>query len=415
MKRRITKILMFICLCCLLAGCSKKEEEKVEITMIHGWGSMEADHVAMRRIYEEFEKEHPHIHLNLIAMPSSTDVIGKVGDLLTVGEIPDIIFTGGDGRESVYSFMVKKGYAVDLIPYIEEDEEFAGNVSQVVLDKWTTNEGKLYTISDVLLMGGYWYNEDIFEQAGVEKVPETWEEWFEACEKIDKMENDVIPVILDSNHISYLMAALLANENVSTLDNIRDSRMNVNTPAFDRMLDQLRAISEYAILAGDYNYRDTLSGFNNEESAIYINGVWASSMIDEKLRVSYAPFPSDDGKGIATRSACVGYILGNTKDEKRMEASVEFLKYMLSEPVAYRILEETGQLPSNPKVEISEELANGRLYDAVEKTKEADHYIEVPANLWSRKIQTAYGQNLIMYMEDKISIEEMHKNLEGLF
>lgn len=414
MKRRIIKILMFFCLCFVLNGCSKKEEEKVEITMIHGWGSMEADHVAMRRIYEEFEKEHPHIHLNLIAMPSSTDVIGKVGDLLTVGEIPDIIFTGGDGRESVYSFMVKKGYAVDLIPYIEEDEEFAENVSQVVLDKWTTNEGKLYTISDVLLMGGYWYNEDIFEQAGVEKVPETWEEWFEACEKIDKMENDVIPVILDSNHISYLMAALLANENVSTLDNIRDSRMNVNTPAFDRMLDQLRAISEYAILAGDYNYRDTLSGFNNEESAIYINGVWASSMIDEKLRVSYAPFPSDDGKGIATRSACVGYILGNTKDEKRMEASVEFLKYMLSDNVARQILEQTGQVPSNPNIEITEQNGGVRMNQAVECVKNTGLIIETPENLWDLSKKKEYGENVILYLQNRITEMEFRNRLSWM-
>ena len=113
------------------------------------------------------------IHLNMVSMPSSTDVIGKVGDLLTVGEIPDIIFTGGDGRESVYSFMVQKGYAVDLMPYIHADEKFAKNISPVVLENWTTGEGKLYTVSDVLLMGGYWYNQKIFNEAGITEVPGT--------------------------------------------------------------------------------------------------------------------------------------------------------------------------------------------------------------------------------------------------
>ena len=104
MKKTGIKILILLCLCCLLPGCTKKQEDKVEITMIHGWGTTESDHVAMRQIYADFEKEHPDIHLNLISMPSSTDVIDKVGDLLTVGEIPDIVFTGGDGRESIYRF-----------------------------------------------------------------------------------------------------------------------------------------------------------------------------------------------------------------------------------------------------------------------------------------------------------------------
>lgn len=382
--------------------------------MIHGWGSTQADHVAMRKIYEDFEKVHPNIHLNLVSMPSSTDVISKVGDLLTVGEIPDIVFTGGDGRESVYRFMVQKGYALDLIPYMEEDEEFAENVSSVILETWMTKEGQLYTVSDVLLMGGYWYNQDMFQKAGISKVPGTWEEWFLACEKLKAMDDSVVPVILDANHIAYLMTALLANEDITELENIRGSRTNTNTQAFDRMLEQLKRISDYAVLAGNYNYRDTLASFNGKESAIYINGVWANSMIDESLNVSYAAFPSNDGKGIATRSACVGYVLGNTGDEKRIEASVEFLKYMLSEEVGQRILEQTGQLPSNPNIAITEETAGRRMAQAVDCIKNAGLTIETPENLWDLSKKKEYGENVILYLQKHITEKEFRKKLSWM-
>ena len=395
-------------------GCAKKQEEKVEITMIHGWGSTEADHVAMRKIYEDFEKEHPNIHLNLVSMPSSTDVISKVGDLLTVGEIPDIVFTGGDGRESVYRFMVQKGYALDLIPYMEADEAFAENVSSVIMESWMTKEGQLYTVSDVLLMGGYWYNQEMFQKAGISKVPGTWEEWFLACEKLKAMDDSVVPVILDANHIAYLMTALLANEDITELENIRGSRTNTNTQAFDKMLEQLKRISDYAVLAGNYNYRDTLASFNGKESAIYINGVWANSMIDESLNVSYAAFPSNDGKGIATRSACVGYILGNTGDEKRIEASVEFLKYMLSEEIGQRILEQTGQLPSNPNIAITEETAGRRMAQAVECVKNAGLTIETPENLWDLSKKKEYGENVILYLQKRITEKEFRKKLSWM-
>ena len=414
MKKTKINILIVMCLCCMLTGCAKKPEEQVEITLIHGWGSTETDHVAMRQIYEDFEKKHPQIHLNLISMPSSTDVMSKVGDLLTVGEIPDIVFTGGDGRESIYSFMVQKGYAVDLIPFLEKDEAFASNVSPVILDSWTTKEGQLYTVSDVLLMGGYWYNQDMFEKAGIAEVPGTWEEWFLACEKLKKADESTVPVILDANHISYLMTAILANENIAELKNVKNSRINVNTPAFDKMLDRLKQISEYAILAGNYNYRDTLASFNEEESAIYINGVWANSMIEEELKVSYAPFPSDDGEGIATRSACVGYILGNTEDEKRIQASVEFLKYMLSDDVAKRILEQTGQIPSNPNIEITKQSGGERMNQAVECVQNAGLIIETPENLWDLSKKEEYGENVILYLQKRITEKEFRKRLSWM-
>ena len=309
--------------------------------MIHGWGSTEKDHIIMRQIYEDFEKEYPNIRLNLVSMPSSSDVVNKVGDLLTIGEIPDIVFTGGDGKESIYEFMVKKGYALNLMPYIQADEEFVKNVSDVILENWITKDGALYTVSDVVLMGGYWYNKEIFNEAGITEVPKTWDDWIKACDKIKKMNSEIAPVILDGNHMAYLMTSILADENLVELENIKASKINVNSIAFDNMLVQIKEISEYAILAGNYNYRDTLDSFNKGQSAIYINGVWANSMIDKELSVSYASFPSKDGNGIGTMSACVGYILGNTGDEKRMEASVKFLKYMLSEETAKKILEKT--------------------------------------------------------------------------
>ena len=366
MKKQMCKILLGLCMALVVTGCSGKQEEKVEITMIHGWGSTEEDHIAMRQIYKDFEKEHPDIHLNLVSMPSSTDVISKVGDLLTVGEIPDIVFTGGDGRETVYQFMVEKGYAADLIPYIQKDEEFSKTVSDVISDSWVTAEGQLYTLSDVLLMGGYWYNEEIFKKAGIREVPKTWEDWFVAFEKIVNLNQDVVPIVLDANHISYLMTVILANEDVGLLKDVKGKTINIHTPAFEEMIRKLQKIAEYAKLAGNYNYLDTFESFNQGKSAIYINGVWANSMIDPDLKVSYAAFPSDNGEGIATRSACVGYILGNTGDTKRMEASVEFLKYMLSDSVAKRILEQTGQVPSNPNISIKELDCSERMRQSVE-------------------------------------------------
>ncbi len=60
--------------------------------------------------------------------------------------------------------------ALDIMPYVKKDEEFASNISQTNLNYWTTDKGELFTVSDVLsLSGGYWYNEDILDAAGVKR------------------------------------------------------------------------------------------------------------------------------------------------------------------------------------------------------------------------------------------------------
>ena len=410
--------LVLLCISCLLLGCGKQQKEIIEITMIHGWGSTGADHVAMRQIYEDFEKEHPWIHLNLLSMPSSTDVVDKVGDLLTVGEIPDIVFTGGEGRESIYRFMVQKGYAVDIMPYIKEDKEFAGNVSPFILKSWETENGKLYTVSDVLLMSGYWYNQQIFSDAGIEKAPATWDEWFEMCRKVEELSKErnspLMPIVLDKEHVAYLTAALLVDEGAEEAAKIGNDKINVNTKDFEHTLEKLEKMSVFARLEEEYNYLDTLSDFNKGESAVYINGVWANTMIDEDLPAAYAAFPSEDGNGIAARSASVGYILGNTGDEKRIAASVEFLKYMLSDVVAEKILTSTGQIPSNPNIEITFENASDRMKQAVDCVKEAGVIMETPENLWNRCSKEVYEKNVILYLKGDISEVEFRKRMSEI-
>ena len=57
MRKRKTKsivIIFFLCLFAEIVGCNQPVTEKVEITVIHGWGSTESEHVAMRQIYEDF-------------------------------------------------------------------------------------------------------------------------------------------------------------------------------------------------------------------------------------------------------------------------------------------------------------------------------------------------------------------------
>ena len=92
MKRKIRALFFRIGIAgsLLLGGCGKEEKEPVTITMIHAWGGTGEDHVAMRDIYDGFQKENPDIEVQLISMPGRKEMLRKVEAVsyTHLGEIP---------------------------------------------------------------------------------------------------------------------------------------------------------------------------------------------------------------------------------------------------------------------------------------------------------------------------------------
>lgn len=91
---------------------------------------------------------------------------------------------------------------------------------------------------------------------------------------------------------------------------------------------------------------------------------------------------------------------------------MRIITYMLSEPVARQILAQTGQIPSNPKVEITDTGENERLYQAVTRVNNAGNIVETPDNIWSLADKTIYGESVRLYLKEEISLQEFAKRME---
>lgn len=387
-------------------GCGTKEKGEVtEITLLHGWGTMEEDHQVMRQIYQDFEKENPDIRLNMVSMPSFEKAVAKAQDMLAVGKVPDLVFTGGKGKDDLYAFMVDHGYALDLMPYIREDPELLESISPVIWERWVNENGELYTVSDVLLLSGYWYNKTIFENAGIEKVPEDWDDFFECCEKICRWANEerisTVSLHLDPETCLYLTAAGMAAGDESDQELAR---------ALSR-LERLKTVS--SVEDQDYTHRDKVRSFNIGHSAICVNGVWGQQLLHPNLNVGYALFPTEDGAGVGMVSACTGYLVGDSADEKKKQACIRFLKYMLSEPVQKRILRETGQVPSNPQIDLEEVYAERPdLYEAYQVVMGAEKFTEIPASRWNSQWIEEYSRNIEDFLQGEITLENFLQDIE---
>lgn len=400
-------------LCLTLNSCTQEPPAPVEITLIHGWGTMEEDHVQMRQIYENFEKENPDIHLKLQSLPSSEAVIQKTRDMLSVGKVPDIIFTGGLGPDSIYDHMLSQNLALDLMPYIASDPQFKADIAPQTLNSWET-DGRLYTVADTMHAGGgYWYNEDIFHSAGIESPPETWESFLDACDKIqawsDQNGSDVIPIQLRKGSSSlHLFSAILADCGTSGAEWVLNHNMDLSQQDVDSALQIMRKIQQFTSKAdSELGYRDARDVFNSGKSAMYINGAWASHLIDANLPVKYACFPGIDGKTSATMTVSLGYIVGNTGNQETMDASVRFLKYLLSEQTQTALFEITGQIPTNPKINLHKYRDKyPRQCQAFDAINSAERHFESPYNYWSSGQISRFNNSIFEVLDGNISTNE---------
>ena len=413
MKNKVKKLLLLmwiLLICCILSSC-EKEKKKVTITVIHSWGGTETDHVAMRQIYGQFQNENPDINLRLISMPTRNETLRKVEDMIMVGDTPDIIAFSGMGENSIYNFMVENNMALDIQPYLEEDLEFDRDVSETNKKYWTTGAGDLYTVVDVLsLSGGYWYNEEILEKAGIKQLPETWNEFIDMCDRINEWSKEesteVKPLRPSAEGYLYFMDHMLFSE--------KDSVSEISDEDFVDTLKKMESIYHFSKFENtSYSYRDETRLFNEGRLAIYVNGVWGAPMISEKIHAKYALLPTNDGMSMSCESASLGYVLGKSGSKEREDASVRFLKYILSKKVQTQILERTEQFPANPNISLEKyKNEKNRMYQAATLVLDAERKIEIPDNVWSASQKEYFTDNIFKVLTNEMDKQELVDNID---
>ena len=403
---RKKRMVIFILFCFLLTACSTvSKDESVSISFMHGWGGSSFDHVGMRELFAEFEALNPDVHIVYDTSPDLGIVMEKAADMLAVDKAPSIISTNGNVQ--YVSNARKKGVALNLMPYLQEDETFASDISPHILQALQEPSGEIYTLPDAVEYIGYWYNASLFRQAGITDtgtpngkvvLPRTWEEFWNACDALAEIspQTGAVPLQLQVSQMGFFLGARLAAVSADALN-----YMQKDSPVCHREDAEL-AVSEL-VNALSYDVRrgtalDIRQNFFDGKSAIYIDGVWANTKFTEtttKQEIRYAAFPGLCGETIAYANPATGYVISSDGSQKQIDASIRFLKYMLSEDVQKQIVKKTHQAPSNPKISepwIHEQVPI--LAEAMQVCQEADQQILTLYTVLSAKKSAQLEQSL---------------------
>src|SRR5690606_34954600 len=131
----------------------------------------------------EFEAANPGVDVQIEVVPWDV-LLQKLTTDISGGANADLSIIG---TRWLIDF-VDQGIAAPLDEYMTD--EFKARFFPVFLEP-SVLEGKTYGLPIAASARAMYYNKDLFEQAGVETVPDTWEELAEAAKKISALGDDI--------------------------------------------------------------------------------------------------------------------------------------------------------------------------------------------------------------------------------
>jgi raffinose/stachyose/melibiose transport system substrate-binding protein len=169
-----------------LSGCTPSapaDDAPVELTW---WHNATADPLAgfWQDVADEFEADHPNVTIKVEGFQNEELQRTLIPNALRSGDAPDLFQQWGAGELAA---QVRAGQVKDISADVtDEIAAIGGTVAPWQVD------GKTYGLPFNFGIEGFWYNKDLFAQAGIDAVPTTLDELYDAIDKLK--EANIVPV-----------------------------------------------------------------------------------------------------------------------------------------------------------------------------------------------------------------------------
>lgn len=349
-------------------------------------------------LFEEFQKteEGKNIEFKFEEIPTTDAYNQKIKLLISSGDLPDIVFNGGN---NITELAAKSGKVADLTPYFEEDPEWKALFDETSLE-FNTVDGKIYGVPVSKEISYIYYNKDLFKEAGLtapDVAYKTWDEFFEVCDQLKAA--GITPVGMDTADSGWLtnlwMSALIGTDGAAGNEWMNSMYpTEFNTPEVEAAAESIQKMfQEYTTAdAVGGKYDPMATHFFNSEVAMFPNGPW---MIPDFSQPEKAPEGFADKVGIMLMPGngmemvpTPGDMVG-AKDEEKIKAAVAFLKFETKPENQIKALEMTGLQPVSNDLDIPEEFTNDNPMMA--------HVLEI-----QNKAEMTYGQNQAYWYQNTI-------------
>lgn len=232
---------------------------------------------------------------------------------------------------SYYELMITDGRIEELSPYLEADEAWNGMIDPFVLASCREQDGSIYLSpmsTQAFSCFGIFWNQELFERAGITKFPETWEEFWQCCDALEAC--GITPLALHTEGTGagamLIATAEMADtpEGQAFMEQLYPKRYQ-NESIF-HMAETLQKMFRYTTTNALYSDSDvSYVNFVSGEAAMIANGYGMIEQIPEDMkgRVRFAPFP---GNKLISSPETQGWAVASCYDENVKAGAVELLK-----------------------------------------------------------------------------------------
>ncbi|HLU53409.1 MAG TPA: extracellular solute-binding protein [Acidimicrobiia bacterium] len=307
---------------------------------------------------DEFVEMNPHVTFDIVVNENEA-FKDAIQPRLQSNDPPDLFqsWGGGDLADQVEAGLVRD-ISSEVSGWI--DNLSAGAVSLFEVD------GGLYAVPFDLGMVGFWYNKELFAQAGIDAPPTTWDEFLEDVQTLK--DAGITPIAVGGQdkwpahfYLAYLILRIGGQQAIEEIATNRD----FDHPAVIEAGNQLQRLVDLdpfqeGFLASPWPGPDGEAGWiGTGQAAISLMGQWGpgeyansgghgepDQLPSERLpfEMSWFPFPEVEG-GVGDLNDGIGGGNGFAVGADAPPEAIEFLEYITSVENARRTGETGAILP----------------------------------------------------------------------
>ncbi|KAA9003974.1 ABC transporter substrate-binding protein [Paenibacillus spiritus] len=337
----------------------------------------------MKKLVDKYNSSQDAYKVNFVIQPNG-EYYKQLDVALSTGkERPDLMIMHVD---SVPTYQSK-----DQLQPVDELASQAGinpaDFAEAPI-KYSTIDGKLYSLPLDIHPVLMYYNKDLFEKAGITAPPTNRAEFEAAAEKLTDKSKGVYGYVVPTLWPQQFIFPSLVWQNGGELWNGTD--VAYNSPEAVEMVEWMRGLIEKGISPSNVQQDGENTLFLQGKNAIQFNGPWMKSQYDEAgLNYGVAVMPQIGKAKQAIYAGSHGFVVPKAvTDSAKLAGIGDFLKYVAGNSLDWA---ESGQAVASKKVLDSAEFKAMPFQSTVSQSFEHVQFAPNVLN-WGTVIEPVWGE-----------------------